>query len=256
MSALEPEFYPIKRVLIAGPLADAAALADRAAASGHAAVLLLREFEQTEAPDRFPVLNPDAEDNGVFDLAIELHCEDFGGKSETLWAIEELIPPTTPLMTLCNALPLGEIAMHLTHPRRTIGVCLLRPYAEAKIAELIHFSHTDLTAVHIARRFCESVGLPAMDIQDSAGGVLVRTVCCLVNEAALAEQDRIATGQEIDTAMKLGVNYPNGPLEWGRKIGLDHVLAVMEGLHAEFKEERYRAAPALKRLVREQHAFH
>jgi 3-hydroxybutyryl-CoA dehydrogenase len=85
--------------------------------------------------------------------------------------------------------------------------------------------------------------------------VLARTVCCLINEAAFALQESIAPSQDIDTAMKLGVNYPNGPLAWGDQIGLDKVEAVMDGLYAWFKEERYRCCPLVKRLVRNGQGF-
>jgi len=86
--------------------------------------------------------------------------------------------------------------------------------------------------------------------------VLDRIVCQLVNEAAFALQKGIGSAEAIDTAMKLGFNYPKGPLEWGDELGLDHVLAVLDGLREELGEERYRAAPLLRRLVANGERFH
>jgi 3-hydroxybutyryl-CoA dehydrogenase len=110
--------------------------------------------------------------------------------------------------------------------------------------------HSARDPLHTAQRFCESIGLKTYQVEDAPGGVLARTVCCLINEAAAALQESIATAAEIDQAMKLGLNYPDGPLAWGDKLGLDRVLAVLDGLYAEYKEERYRPSPFLRKLVR------
>ena len=84
---------------------------------------------------------------------------------------------------------------------------------------------------------------------DSPGLVLGRIVCQVVNEAAFALQSGVGTAPDIDTAMRLGFNYPRGPLEWAEAIGLDHVLAVLDGLWTERREERYRVATPLRRAV-------
>jgi 3-hydroxybutyryl-CoA dehydrogenase len=87
--------------------------------------------------------------------------------------------------------------------------------------------------------------------QPAAGGVLERIVCQVINECAFALGEGVGSAQDIDTGMVLGLNYPHGPLAWADEIGLDHVLAVLDGLWEEYREERYRAAPTLRGLVRE-----
>jgi 3-hydroxybutyryl-CoA dehydrogenase len=87
--------------------------------------------------------------------------------------------------------------------------------------------------------------------QPAAGGVLERIVCQVINECAFALDEGVGSAQDIDTGMVLGLNYPRGPLAWADEIALDHVLAVLDGLWEEYHEERYRAAPLLRRLVRE-----
>ena len=101
-----------------------------------------------------------------------------------------------------------------------------------------------------ARAFFEGLGLQTAIVQDAPGLVLPRIVCCLVNEAAYALADRVAEACDIDSAMKLGANYPRGPLEWGDLIGLDVVLAVLRGLREETGNDHFRPAPLLKQLVR------
>jgi 3-hydroxybutyryl-CoA dehydrogenase len=99
--------------------------------------------------------------------------------------------------------------------------------------------------------FFRGLGLHTEWVGDAPGLVLGRIVCQLVNEAAFAVQRGVGSPEGIDTAMKLGFNYPRGPLEWGDRIGLDHVLAVLDALREELGEERYRAAPLLRRMVDE-----
>jgi 3-hydroxybutyryl-CoA dehydrogenase len=85
----------------------------------------------------------------------------------------------------------------------------------------------------------------------ATGGVLERIVCQVINECAFALGEGVGSAQDIDTGMVLGLNYPRGPLAWADEIGLDHVLAVLDGLWEKYREERYRAAPTLRGLVRE-----
>ncbi len=87
-------------------------------------------------------------------------------------------------------------------------------------------------------------------VQPAAGGVLERIVCQVINECAFALGEGIGSAQDIDTGMMLGLNYPRGPLAWADEIGLDQVLAALDGLWEEYREERYRPAPELRRLVR------
>ncbi|HEV7363802.1 MAG TPA: 3-hydroxyacyl-CoA dehydrogenase family protein, partial [Solirubrobacteraceae bacterium] len=81
------------------------------------------------------------------------------------------------------------------------------------------------------------------------GLVLGRIVCQLVNEAAFALREGVGSAEDIDAGMLLGLNYPHGPLHWADTIGLDHVLAVLDALADEYREERYRAAPLLRHHV-------
>jgi 3-hydroxybutyryl-CoA dehydrogenase len=255
--SLEPEFYPIERLLIAGPAADVVPMADHARQAGHSPTLLLSNQEATEIKTSYPVL--DAEEpvsDEEFVVAVELHCVDLQAKAEMLYALEDILGESVPILSLTMAISTSELGRELLMPERLVGVSMLPPFADCSLAEIMPSLATDKITIRTAERFFESLNLKTERVADSPGGVLVRTVCCLINEAAFALQDRIATAEEIDKAMLLGVNYPAGPLAWGDKIGLDKVVAVMDGLFAEFKEERYRATPLLRRLVRAGIGFH
>jgi 3-hydroxybutyryl-CoA dehydrogenase len=133
----------------------------------------------------------------------------------------------------------------------SVGFHLLGPLESARLVELTAAANTPQETRDGAEDFFTALGLHVEWVADSPGLVLGRIVCQLVNEAAFALQKGIGSAADIDTAMRLGFNYPRGPLEWGDAIGLDHVLAVLDALHDELGEERYRAAPLLRRMVAE-----
>jgi 3-hydroxybutyryl-CoA dehydrogenase len=91
---------------------------------------------------------------------------------------------------------------------------------------------------------------PTTRVQPTPGGILERIVCQVINECAFALGEGVGTAADIDTGMVLGLNYPRGPFAWADALGLDRVLAVLESLCDEYREERYRPAPELKRMVR------
>jgi 3-hydroxybutyryl-CoA dehydrogenase len=92
-----------------------------------------------------------------------------------------------------------------------------------------------------------ALGLHTERIRPVPGGVLGRIVCQVINESAFAFGEGVGSAQDIDTGMVMGLAHPRGPLAWAREIGSEHVLAVLDGLWSEYREERYRPAPALRR---------
>jgi 3-hydroxybutyryl-CoA dehydrogenase len=149
-----------------------------------------------------------------------------------------------------RALPVvtGSLAA-LDGDRGSVGYYALPPIGEAPLVELTRTRATPDSAAQAAERFFAGLGKHVEWVGDSPGLVLGRIVCQLVNEAAFTLQNGVGSAADIDTAMRLGLNYPRGPLEWGRAIGLGHVLAVLDGLWAERREERYRAAPPLRHAI-------
>jgi 3-hydroxybutyryl-CoA dehydrogenase len=86
-------------------------------------------------------------------------------------------------------------------------------------------------------------------VGDAPGLVLGRIVCGVINEAAFALGEGVGSAEDIDAGMVHGMNYPRGILGWADEIGIDHVLSVLDSLQEELGEERYRAAPVLRRLA-------
>jgi 3-hydroxybutyryl-CoA dehydrogenase len=130
-----------------------------------------------------------------------------------------------------------------------VGFHSLPPFHTTKLVELTRGPDTPQTAASATERLFTTLGKHVAWVADAPGLVLGRIVCQVINEAAFALGEGIGTAQDIDTGMLHGLNYPHGILHWADAIGLDHVVAVLDGLFDEHREERYRAAPALRQLV-------
>jgi 3-hydroxybutyryl-CoA dehydrogenase len=98
-------------------------------------------------------------------------------------------------------------------------------------------------------RAFQGLGLHTARVRPSAVGVLPRIVCQVINECAFALGEGVGSARDIDAGMTLGMNYPRGPFAWAHAIGREHVMAVLDALWEEYREERYRMAPALRRVV-------
>jgi 3-hydroxybutyryl-CoA dehydrogenase len=131
-----------------------------------------------------------------------------------------------------------------------IGFHVLAPLDQANLVELTRSDDSSPVAAARAERFFAALGKHVEWVGDAPGLMLGRIVCQIINESAFALGEGVGSAKDIDTGMVLGLSHPRGPLEWADMIGLDHVLGVLSALREEYGEERYRPAPALKRLVR------
>ena len=130
-----------------------------------------------------------------------------------------------------------------------VGFHALPPLEPGGLVELTRGPDSLDAAATAAERFFATLGLHTEWVGDAPGLALGRIVCQLVNEAAFAVGEGVGTPADLDAGMVHGLNHPRGPLSWGDAIGLDHVLCVLGALWDECREERYRAAPLLRRLV-------
>jgi 3-hydroxybutyryl-CoA dehydrogenase len=131
-----------------------------------------------------------------------------------------------------------------------VGFHVLPPFAEAKLVELTRGEDSSPLAATRAERFFATLGKHVAWVGDAPGLVLGRIVCQIINECAFALGEGVGSASDIDEGMVVGMNHPRGPLAWADEIGLEEVLGVLDALCEEYREERYRAAPALRRLVR------
>jgi 3-hydroxybutyryl-CoA dehydrogenase len=180
--------------------------------------------------------------------------EPFGAEGEVPWlaldcGAEEDDPPLQggPLALLCV-----DGSLHALDPGGgAVGFHALPPLDGTRLVELTRSATTTTVAAERAEAFFASLGRHVAWVGDAPGLVLGRIVCQLVNEACFAVTEDVGTPDDIDDGMVLGLNHPRGPFAWLREIGPTHVLAVLDALRLELGEERYRAAPMLRRLATE-----
>jgi 3-hydroxybutyryl-CoA dehydrogenase len=131
-----------------------------------------------------------------------------------------------------------------------VGFHALPPLGEARLVELTRNESSSPVAAERAERFFAALGKHVAWVGDAPGMVLGRIVCQIVNESAFALGEGVGDAHDIDLGMVLGLSHPHGPFEWLEAIGVEHVLTVLEALCEEYREERYRPAPALRRISR------
>jgi len=165
----------------------------------------------------------------------------------TLGGYEEGFPEG-PEVLLCDHASLASIA---GPESQAVGFHTLPPLDESRLVELTRRSHSAPEAAAAAERFFASLGKHVEWVGDAPGLVLGRIVCQVINESAFALGEGVGSAADIDAGMVLGLNHPRGPLAWADQIDIAHVLNVLQGLHLEYEEERYRTAPALSRLLHE-----
>lgn len=232
------------RILIAGENPFAAEVGELCRRTRHRTQVVLVE-------DFFDAIGNDftRESLADIDIALELHNESASAKEELLTSLGANLPEDALILTSALATSTTLAASWVPNPARVVGFAVLPPLPARGIVELAQALQTEEPALAQAELFWQGLGQETVIVADGPGLVRARTICCLINEATLALMDGIASASDIDQAMKLGTNYPFGPLEWGDTIGLDAVLGVMTGLYNEWGEDRYRPAPLLKRMV-------
>jgi 3-hydroxybutyryl-CoA dehydrogenase len=154
------------------------------------------------------------------------------------------LPGGAPAIVLCAATSLAARA-----EPGAVGFHVLPPLADTKLVELTRLPTTQSFACEAAEGFFASLGFLTEWVEDAPGLVLGRIVSQLVNEAAFAIGEGVGSADDVDTGLTLGLSHPRGPVAWSEAVGLDHVLAVLDGLTEERREERYRVAPRLRRAA-------
>lgn len=139
-----------------------------------------------------------------------------------------------------------EQSVNSKYPERITGVSLYPTFSEAKGIEISGTSFTSAVNFEKVRKLFEGVEKEVYEVADRPGMISMRIITMIINEAYLVLQEGTSNKEDIDTAMKLGTNYPFGPIEWSEKIGIDLVYNILKSMFETFGDDRYRITPLLK----------
>ena len=182
-------------------------------------------------------------------LVIEAVPERLEIKAALFDELDRICPPDTILATNTSSLPVTEIAARTGRPGRVIGMHFFNPAPVMRLVEVVHTVLTDAEVVDGVRDLAERCGKTAVVVADRAGFVANALLFGYLNQAARMAETGHATTADIDAAMTAGCGLPMGPLTLMDLIGLDVCLEVLEVMYAETRDQRYAAAPLLRRLV-------
>ncbi len=182
-------------------------------------------------------------------LVIEAIIEDLDAKKALFAELDRICDPAAILATNTSALSISDIASACGDPGRVVGMHFFNPVPAMKLVEIVCGSATSEPTVKEAMAFVEAVGKTPVQVSESPGFVVNRLVIPLINEAAHAAAEKVASPADIDTAMMLGAAHPMGPLALADLIGIDIVVDILESLATQLDDPKYKPCGLLCEMV-------
>ena len=181
------------------------------------------------------------------DLIVEAAAENLAVKRELFKNLQAICKNDTIFVTNTSSLSITELSAGLDRP--VIGMHFFNPVPMMALVEIVTGLNTPTELVEKIKEIVVSIGKTPVVARDDAGFIVNRVLVPMINEAIGVFADGTATAEDIDTAMKLGANHPMGPLALGDLVGLDICLAIMEVLHSQTGDQKYRPHPLLRKMV-------
>jgi 3-hydroxybutyryl-CoA dehydrogenase len=182
------------------------------------------------------------------DVIIEAATEDYDLKTRIFKQVDALISAESIVASNTSSVSITKLAS-MSHPERFVGLHFFNPVPIMSLVEIVRGLETSDATHHAAAVLAEQLGKSPITVKSAPGFVVNRILLPMINEAFFVLAEGYASAEDIDKGMKLGCNHPIGPLALADMIGLDVLLSVMQILHDEFADSKYRPCPLLKELV-------
>jgi 3-hydroxybutyryl-CoA dehydrogenase len=183
------------------------------------------------------------------DLVLESVVEDLDLKKQLFVELDRIVKDGGILATNTSTLPVVEMAVETGRPERVVGIHFFNPAPAMALVEVIRTLVSSDETVAAAVAFAEACGKEAVVVEDRAGFIVNALLFPYLNNAVRMLENRTASREDIDSAMKGGCNFPMGPLALLDLVGLDTSVAILDALYTEFRDPNYAAVPLLRRMV-------
>ena len=182
-------------------------------------------------------------------LVVEAVTEEANAKKDVLAQLDKTVNAEAILATTASLISVTELAGVTNQPGRVVGMHCFFPAPTARVVEIVRGLVTTDETVHQLKQVVAQTGKTPVEVNDWPGFVLGRVLMPAINEAAYALMEGVASVEAIDAIMKLGINFPAGPLELADRIGLDVCLNYLEYLERSSGSLRFRPCPLLRKMV-------
>ena len=182
-------------------------------------------------------------------LAVEAAPERFELKAEVFRSLDRILPPAAILASNTSSISITKLAALTKRPAQVIGMHFFNPVPVMALVEVVRGMATSDATFATVHDLAIKLGKTPIEVNDAPGFVSNRVLMPLINEAAFAVMEGVATPEAVDQVFKLGMNHPMGPLTLADFIGIDVCLDILRVLHEGFGDPKYRPCPLLVRMV-------